>query len=64
LKIELQPIVGHHASLPPRWRKGRGWWCARGGEELPLVGAGALGRHTFQLGGHTTTQPSSIEEEG
>jgi len=27
-------------------------------------GAGASSRQRFQLGGHTTTQASSIEEEG
>src|SRR5581483_9611134 len=51
------------ASLP-RWRKGRGWWCAH-----EIAGGGADGRHRLagsptQRRGHTTTQTSSIEEEG
>ena len=39
-----------------------GWWCEQGGEERTKVGAdlGVLRRR----GGLTTTQPSSIEEEG
>ena len=39
-----------------------GWWCEQGDWARVKVGAGlSLLR---QLGEHTTTQPSSIEEEG
>jgi len=42
--------------------EGKGWWWSRGDEEKAKVGAdpSVLQR----LSSHTTTQPSSIEEEG
>jgi hypothetical protein len=39
-----------------------GWWCAQGAEAKVRVGAGLSLQ--LPLGSHTTTQPSSIEEEG
>jgi len=51
-------------SLPPRWRKGRGWWCGYGKAGRALTGAGALQGLSPDNSDHTTTQPSSIEEEG
>jgi hypothetical protein len=44
--------------------EGWGWWCSPKGEAEVSFGAGALRRHWLQVSGHTTTQPSSIEEEG
>jgi hypothetical protein len=40
----------------------RGWWCAQDdGVKVTVGGDLSL---LLQFGGHTTTQPSSIEEEG
>jgi hypothetical protein len=44
--------------------EGWGWWCAQDDEAAAPFGADALLRPSLQLSGHTTTQPSSIEEEG
>jgi phage gp46-like protein len=39
-----------------------GWWCEQGDEAKAEVGADLWLLRRFR--GHTTTQPSSIEEEG
>jgi hypothetical protein len=39
-----------------------GWWCVHGDEAKVEVGADLS--HLRQLSRHTTTQPSSLEEEG
>jgi hypothetical protein len=47
LSPEYRSRESRFFSLPPRWRKGRGWWCSSGGAGRALFGAGASPSASF-----------------
>ena len=62
----LPPPPGSGLTGPPegRLRKGWGWRCGNGAAGRARWGASAIMHLSPNLCGYTTTQPSSIEEEG
>jgi hypothetical protein len=44
--------------------EGWGWWCGQGDEAKGFVGLRRPLTLSPRRSGHTTTQPSSVEEEG
>jgi hypothetical protein len=50
-------------TVAPRWRKGRDGGVRTETRRRPRAGVDACPRPLGQLSGHTTTQPSSIEEQ-
>ncbi len=55
---------GAGRTLPPLWGKGRVGGVRACSDELSRAGAGAQSCASPHPSGHTSTQPSSIEEEG
>src|SRR6185312_12376085 len=64
-RIDIQPVDRLLSRLPSSsTEEGRGWWCAQRDEAKGSTLAPTPPACAISLSGHTTTQPSSVEEEG